>query len=120
MPFCSDAYPLTEGSQRSVGVDNAHARRIGQILLRQGEAFQSGPQRFFRGPRPGIERRRRDQPVARQAIKTLSKLEFRLTRQRGGLERVAGIEPAYSAWKAAALPLSYTRPCEAKAEIGLA
>ena len=26
------------------------------------------------------------------------------------LERVAGIEPAYSAWKAAALPLSYTRP----------
>ena len=27
----------------------------------------------------------------------------------GVLERVAGIEPAYSAWKAAALPLSYTR-----------
>lgn len=27
------------------------------------------------------------------------------------LERVAGIEPAYSAWKAAALPLSYTRNC---------
>ena len=27
----------------------------------------------------------------------------------GELERVAGIEPAYSAWKAAALPLSYTR-----------
>ncbi len=26
------------------------------------------------------------------------------------LERVAGIEPAYSAWKAAALPLCYTRP----------
>jgi hypothetical protein len=25
------------------------------------------------------------------------------------VERVAGIEPAYSAWKAAALPLSYTR-----------
>ena len=25
------------------------------------------------------------------------------------MERVAGIEPAYSAWKAAALPLSYTR-----------
>jgi hypothetical protein len=35
-----------------------------------------------------------------------------LTRARGALanlERVAGIEPAYSAWKAAALPLSYTR-----------
>ncbi len=25
------------------------------------------------------------------------------------LERVAGIEPAYLAWKATALPLSYTR-----------
>ena len=25
------------------------------------------------------------------------------------LERVTGIEPVYSAWKAAALPLSYTR-----------
>ena len=30
------------------------------------------------------------------------------------LERVAGIEPAYSAWKAAALPLCYTRPMPAK------
>ena len=31
----------------------------------------------------------------------------------GGVERVEGIEPSYSAWKAAALPLSYTRmPCE--------
>jgi hypothetical protein len=27
------------------------------------------------------------------------------------LERVKGIEPSYSAWKAAALPLSYTRIC---------
>ena len=26
-----------------------------------------------------------------------------------GLERVVGIEPTYSAWKAAALPLCYTR-----------
>jgi hypothetical protein len=25
------------------------------------------------------------------------------------MERVKGIEPSYSAWKAAALPLSYTR-----------
>ena len=40
-------------------------------------------------------------------------------RSRGGshpkrLERVKGIEPSYSAWKAAALPLSYTRkaPCD--------
>ena len=37
---------------------------------------------------------------------------YALSRVRGALsnlERVAGIEPAYSAWKAAALPLSYTR-----------
>ena len=27
----------------------------------------------------------------------------------GYLERVKGIEPSYSAWEAAALPLSYTR-----------
>src|SRR5579871_3373627 len=30
-------------------------------------------------------------------------------RSKEGLERVAGIEPASSAWKAAALPLCYTR-----------
>jgi hypothetical protein len=29
------------------------------------------------------------------------------------LERVKGIEPSYSAWKAAALPLSYTRAAAA-------
>ena len=28
------------------------------------------------------------------------------------MERVKGIEPSYSAWKAAALPLSYTRLME--------
>jgi hypothetical protein len=39
----------------------------------------------------------------------------RATRQTGEIqatekmERVKGIEPSYSAWKAAALPLSYTR-----------
>lgn len=41
----------------------------------------------------------------------------------GKLERVAGIEPAYSAWKAAALPLSYTRggdfdPCRMVEGVG--
>ena len=28
------------------------------------------------------------------------------------MERVTGIEPAWPAWKAGALPLSYTRTCE--------
>ena len=32
------------------------------------------------------------------------------TATNGELERVAGIEPASLAWKARALPLSYTRP----------
>jgi hypothetical protein len=45
-------------------------------------------------------------------------LKIRRRRQRGTrayreLERVKGIEPSYSAWKAAALPLSYTRVTEA-------
>jgi hypothetical protein len=39
--------------------------------------------------------------VSDQAL-TYEKLEEKL-------ERVKGIEPSYSAWKAAALPLSYTR-----------
>ena len=42
------------------------------------------------------------------------------------MERVKGIEPSYSAWKAAALPLSYTRitqdttllPSESKEVVG--
>jgi hypothetical protein len=38
------------------------------------------------------------QPIATTGLKRLEKLE-----------RVKGIEPSYSAWKAAALPLSYTR-----------
>lgn len=33
-----------------------------------------------------------------------------LNNQEGKLERVTGIEPVYSAWKAAVLPLYYTRP----------
>jgi hypothetical protein len=34
------------------------------------------------------------------------------------LERVKGIEPSSSAWKAVALPLSYTRTRGQKTEIG--
>jgi hypothetical protein len=35
-------------------------------------------------------------------------------RVQGAVERVEGIEPSYSAWKAAALPLSYTRPASTR------
>ncbi len=40
-------------------------------------------------------------PVIRHAIKRFS--------AERNLERVKGLEPSYSAWEAAALPLSYTR-----------
>jgi hypothetical protein len=36
-----------------------------------------------------------------------------------GLERVKGIEPSYSAWEAAALPLSYTRLLRSRGGIEL-
>ena len=52
----------------------------------------------------------------RPALSSLDSDEARVTakagrenNQRKNLERVTGIEPVYSAWKAAALPLSYTR-----------
>jgi hypothetical protein len=35
------------------------------------------------------------------------------------LERVKGIEPSYSAWEAAALPLSYTRLLRSRGGIEL-
>ena len=43
-----------------------------------------------------------------RCVETTLKIKTRqVARQR--MERVKGIEPSYSAWKAAALPLSYTR-----------
>ena len=47
----------------------------------------------------------RDDNRARHTKQTKNRVQVR----RSGLERVKGIEPSYSAWKAAALPLSYTR-----------
>ena len=46
---------------------------------------------------------RRNLELAARQLLELSPRNMRL------LERVKGIEPSYSAWKAAALPLSYTR-----------
>ena len=56
--------------------------------------------RFTRGPRPQ-EHDPKEGSLTRSCEKT--------KRPREKLERVKGIEPSYSAWKAAALPLSYTR-----------
>src|SRR6266542_6053673 len=46
-------------------------------------------------------------PIARSDIAEGLAMQAPPTARR--LERVEGIEPSYSAWKAAALPLSYTR-----------
>jgi hypothetical protein len=40
---------------------------------------------------------------------TVGNLQLTIFDSQVVLERVKGIEPSYSAWKAAALPLSYTR-----------
>jgi hypothetical protein len=63
----------------------------------------------------GREIRKLNQPEVEQALQT--SLWNRVCRGKvkrtqtlaEKLERVKGIEPSYSAWKAAALPLSYTR-----------
>ena len=48
--------------------------------------------------------------VSKQASTFLrSTMSPHFKRRAWALERVKGIEPSYSAWKAAALPLSYTR-----------
>jgi hypothetical protein len=44
-------------------------------------------------------------------------VEQEVTGSRFGLERVKGIEPSSSAWKAVALPLSYTRAREQISDI---
>ena len=48
------------------------------------------------------------QPWSRRVAKRSERVHVR-TKLLSLLERVKGIEPSYSAWKAAALPLSYTR-----------
>jgi hypothetical protein len=46
-------------------------------------------------------------PNCRNGVRT--KFKFLAKSLKSLMERVKGIEPSYSAWKAAALPLSYTR-----------
>ena len=93
--------------RQSEADDVGSAQRIGVPLTtdRERSAFAStyrrercriDRKRAIKKPRPG----RRDLPVVGSR---------RLDHERNGLERVKGIEPSYSAWKAAALPLSYTR-----------
>ena len=55
---------------------------------------------------PGVAARTHTQPVF--ALARFTGQSPPLARRR--LERVKGIEPSSSAWKAVALPLSYTRP----------
>jgi hypothetical protein len=46
---------------------------------------------------------------AKMALSPVPAKQYWKFQSLGRLERVKGIEPSYSAWKAAALPLSYTR-----------
>ncbi len=78
-------------------------------------------------PGPGRERAGRGPPEWSEWIGQDSNLQPRsyehlaLPLSYRSAERVAGIEPAYSAWKADALPLSYTRttrPGEAGLQVG--
>src|SRR5690606_944970 len=58
--------------------------------------------------RPEVRSRHRQYTVARGAAST-NERRRPLGRRRQDLERVRGIEPPSPAWKAGALPLSYTR-----------
>jgi hypothetical protein len=81
-----------------------------------GRARESLSVRSRAGSRLAAQTRLIFQPVAtwwRQSPtrfrRDLRGLKIPVYRQYVRLERVKGIEPSYSAWKAAALPLSYTR-----------
>jgi hypothetical protein len=64
------------------------------------------PQRIKRQAKQQIGKRGPSEPVKRPICPHQSD---RLAMFLIDVERVKGIEPSYSAWKAAALPLSYTR-----------
>ena len=69
-----------------------------------GGAIQGKMQLKRQGPAGGAT-------YARSGARLFAGMALRL------LERVAGIEPASQAWKASALPLSYTRPAEERPAI---
>src|SRR3954454_1689353 len=56
-----------------------------------------------------IRRLERVKRAVRRLLQSLSRLPARPSGLRLRVERVTGIEPAWPAWKAGALPLSYTR-----------
>src|ERR1700738_3709140 len=66
----------------------------------------TGHERSQEAPRFANKRR----PNVRMSPSSLVRMElWQRKKHLKTLERVKGIEPSYSAWKAAALPLSYTR-----------
>src|SRR5687768_7673765 len=56
-------------------------------------------------PTPAISR------IAAAASRSRDRMSRGITSSGGSRERVTGVEPAPPAWKAGALPLSYTRVC---------
>src|SRR4051794_25359426 len=103
------------------------ANRDQSIVRKSGPGFRTrARRRASAGKDPAPPGRRRQVRTARgrdrnrhdvilAAMERSCPAGGRFGRNRGGsfkgrkLERVKGIEPSYSAWKAAALPLSYTR-----------
>ncbi len=71
--------------------------------MQRGRLIRAGEARRDQSDHQGadMDSKRNTLSAWRRTSKDANKLKL--------LERVAGIEPAYSAWKAAALPLSYTR-----------
>ena len=74
------------------------------------EISKRGPQRYHVEPgRTGAEKSANLPLTALESRPTAPRLDRANEKISQELERVKGIEPSYSAWKAAALPLSYTR-----------
>ena len=88
-----------QGAKPTANAANSTVRaRVGHVCAQRRASMG----RFFRSI--AIKRAQ-----TRITLANLASNRNRLMAPDGDLERVKGIEPSYSAWEAAALPLSYTR-----------
>ena len=93
--------PGSTSNRRAARGDGAGVRRAIPTNRERAEAWAARCIDVVSGGGSGPSR-----SCAGTVPKRLSRLQETAMR---GVERVPGIEPGYSAWKAAALPLSYTR-----------
>ena len=96
---CASSATLTEPSAR---VRSLSLRVKGKLALLVGQADRSTLRVCASSPVA-------TEPSARVRFRPLFPNKKAPERELFYLERVKGIEPSYSAWEAAALPLSYTR-----------